>query len=72
MQDVNSLKNLLVEQKKGAIHIINNIVEDTPARRCQRYGLYHHGMQDVQLFERQYGLILMVCHRGNGCYGIAV
>lgn len=31
MQDNNRLKLVLVEQKKGGIHYVNNIVEDTPA-----------------------------------------
>jgi hypothetical protein len=31
MQDVNLLKLLLVEQKKGGIHDVDNNVEGTPA-----------------------------------------
>ena len=30
MQDVNRLKLVLVEQKKGGIHDVDNIVEGTP------------------------------------------
>ena len=37
MQDVNRLKLVLVEQKKGGIHDVDNIVEDTPANGYQRH-----------------------------------
>ena len=36
MQDVNRLKLVLVEQKKGGIHDVDNIVEGTPASGCQK------------------------------------
>ena len=36
MQDVNRLKLVLVEQKKGGIHDVDNIVEGTPVNSCQK------------------------------------
>ena len=36
MQDVNRLKLVLVEQKKGGIHDVDNIVEGTPVNGYPR------------------------------------
>ncbi len=37
MQDVNRLKIVLVEQKKGGIHDVDNIVEGTPVNGYQKH-----------------------------------
>ena len=36
MQEVNRLKLVLVEQKKGGIHDVDNIVEGTPVNGYQK------------------------------------
>ena len=36
MEDVNRLKIVLVEQKKGGVHDVNNIVEGIPANGYQK------------------------------------
>ena len=36
MQDVNRLKLVLVEQKKGGVRDVDNIVEGTPVNGCQK------------------------------------
>ena len=37
MQDVNRLKIMLVEQKKGGIHDVDNILEGTPINGYQKH-----------------------------------
>ena len=37
MQDANRLKNVLVEQKKGEAHDVDNIMEGIPANGYQRH-----------------------------------